>query len=179
MEKLILSIPFYATNSHDEFVARATSVNGFETGPYPEGFNLDGKLDCIIGFKEFEKLQRVSKDEYSSIIILFRAITRNTVVNHLIIGFYETDYLNPKEIAPGVYKINGTNAHFVSTNDSINVSDQIIAYNLQNKILRSNSQNHPEYSQWLTNWYNEIISKENKFEHYKQYCLDLRQKTIS
>ncbi|HEX13509.1 MAG: hypothetical protein ACPLW6_07265 [Desulfurella sp.] len=179
MEKLILSIPFFAANSHGEFVARATSANGFESGPYPEGFNLDGKLDCIVGFNEFEKLQRISKDDYQHIIILFRAIVHNDQVKHLIIGFYETDKLDLKEIAPGKYQITAQKAHFVTTNESVDVSDKIIAYNLQNKILRSNSQNHPEYAVWLNDWYNNISSKENKFFQYKDYCLQLRQKSLT
>jgi hypothetical protein len=179
MEKLILSIPFFAASSHDEFAARITKANGFEYGPYPEGFNLDGKLDCIVGFKEFEKLQRVSKNEHSPIIILFRAIISNEQVKHLIIGFYEADTLDLKEIAPGKYQITAQKAHFVPTNDAVDVSDKIIAYNLQNKILRSNSQNHPEYAQWLKEWFEAISSKENKFSQYKEYCLQLRQKSLS
>ncbi len=179
MEKLILSIPFLATNSHDEFVARATSVNDFDYGPYPEGFNLDGKLDCIVGFKEFEKLKRIPIANNQNIIILLRAIVSNEKTKHLIIGFYETDKLDIKEIAPGRYQISAMMAHFVSKNDSIDVSDKIIAYNLQNKILRSNSQNHPEYSTWLNEWYNTISSKENKFSQYKEYCLKLRQQSFT
>ncbi len=179
MEKLILSIPFYATSPSDEFIAKLTSVDGFECGPYPEGFNLNGSLDCIVGFKEFEKLQRISKEENQNVVILFRAITHNAQVKHLIIGFYETNTLDLKEIAPGKYQITGQLAHFVSTNDSLDVSDKIIAYNLQDKILRSNSQNHPEYAQWLKEWYNTIAQKENKFSQYKDYCLQLRHKSLT
>lgn len=179
MEKLILSIPFFAASSNGEFAVRITKPNGFEYGPYPEGFNLDGKLDCIVGFKEFEKLQRVSKNEHTPIIILFRAIINNEQAKHLIIGFYETDILDLKEIAPGKYKITGQKAHFVKTNDAIDVSDKIIAYNLQNKILRSNSENHPEYAQWLKEWFEIISSKENKLPQYKEYCLQSRQKSLS
>jgi len=179
MEKLILSIPFYATSSSDEFIAKLTSTDGFECGPYPEGFNLDGSLDCIVGFNEFEKLQRISKEINQDVVILFRAITHNADVKHIIIGFYETNNLNLKEIAPGKYLLTAQKAHFVSTNDAIDVSNKIIPYNLQNKILRSNSQNHPEYALWLKEWYDILAQKENKFYQYKDYCIKLRQNQLS
>lgn len=180
MEKLILSIPFYAeTFNKDDFIARSISTNSFDIGPYPEGYNLNNNLDCLIGFREFEKIQKISKDNSSPVTILFRAIVHNSQTKHLIIGLYNASEMDIREIAPGIYNLVGENAHFVSANDSVDVSEKIIAYNLQNKVLRNNSTNHPEYKLWLENWEAELLSRENKFEQYKNYCIQLRQKLLA
>ncbi len=148
----------------------------YENGPYLEGFNLDNKMDYVFYFKEVEKI--LEKREYDKIYILFRAIFKpyQKETQHLTIGYYLVNNTQGIEIAPGVYSITGVEGHFVDYKDSFDITDTIVGYNLQDSIMKSNSENHPEYKDMISDWFEHIKTKENKLEEYIQRSKVLRAK---
>ncbi len=191
METLTICVPFFALPGMDE---KCDSIVGnqnlivrdilglnplrkgeYENGPYLEGFNADGKLDYVFYFEEVGKI--LEKKFFDEIYILFRAIYKpyKKSTQHIVIGYYKVDNTQGVEIAPGVYAITGTEAYFVEYKDSLDITDIIVGYNLQDSIMKSNSQNHPEYKDWVNSWLEHIKSKENKLEEYKERSVLLRK----
>ncbi|WP_022670561.1 hypothetical protein [Hippea alviniae] len=190
METLTICVPFFALpglkEECNEVVGNQNLIlrdilglnplrkGEYENGPYLEGFNADGKLDYVFYFEEVEKI--LEKQLYDQIYILFRAIYKpyQKDVQHIVVGYYKVENTQGVEIAPGVYSITGTEAYFVDYNDTLDITDIIVGYNLQDSIMKSNSQNHPEYKDWVNSWLEHIKSKENKLEEYKERSLKLR-----
>ncbi len=192
METLTICVPFFALpglpKECDALVGNQNLIlrdilglnplkkGEYENGPYLEGFNVDGKLDYVFYFEEVEKI--VEKKEYDKIYVLFRAIYKpyEKDTQHLIIGYYTVENTKGVEIIPGVYSITGTSAHFVDYNDAFDITDTIVGYNLQDSIMKSNSENHPEYKDMINDWFNHISTKENKIEDYIERSKQLRAK---
>ena len=191
METLTICVPFFAlpglSSNCDSIVGNQNLIvrdilglnplrkGEYENGPYLEGFNADGKLDYVFYFDEVEKI--LEKKAYDEINILFRAIFKpyQKSTQHIVIGYYTVKNTQGVEIAPGVYAIQGTQAYFVDYNDSLDITDIIVGYNLQDSIMKSNSANHPEYKEWIENWLNHIKSKENKIDEYIERSKLLRE----
>ncbi len=191
METLTICVPFFAlpgmSEKCDPIVGNQNLIvrdilglnplrkGEYENGPYLEGFNADGKLDYIFYFEEVEKI--LEKKFFDEIYILFRAIYKpyKKETRHIVIGYYKVDNTQGLEIAPGVYAITGTEAYFVDYRDSLDITDIIVGYNLQDSIMKSNSQNHPEYKDWVNSWLEHIKSKENKVNEYIERSKLLRQ----
>jgi hypothetical protein len=192
METLTICVPFFAlpglANDCDSLVGNQNLIlrdilglnplkkGDYENGPYLEGFNVDGKLDYVFYFEEVEKI--VEKKEYDKIYILFRAIYKpyNKETQHLVVGHYVVENTEGVEIAPGVYAITGTDAHFVDYNDAFDITETIVGYNLQDSIMKSNSENHPEYKDMVNNWFEHIKTKENRLDEYIERSRLLRAK---
>ncbi len=192
METLTICVPFFALpglpSSCDSLVGNQDLVlrdilslnplkkGDYENGPYLEGFNADNKFDYVFYFEEVEKI--LEKKEYDKIYILFRAIYKpyNKETQHLIIGYYTVEETQGVEIAPGVYSISGQEAHFVGYKDAFDITDTIVGYNLQDSIMKSNSENHPEYKDMVNDWFEHIQTKDNKVEEYIERSLTLRAK---
>ncbi len=148
----------------------------YENGPYLEGFNADGKLDYVFYFEEVEKI--LEKKDYDTIYVLFRAIYKpyDKPTQHLAIGYYIVEDTRGVEIAPGVYSITGKEGHFVAYEDALDITETIVGYNLQDSIMKSNSENHPEYKEMLGGWLDHIKSKRNRIEDYIDRSRMLRAK---
>ncbi len=192
METLTICVPFFALpglpEECEELVGNQNLIlrdilglnplkkGEYENGPYLEGFNADGKLDYVFYFEEVEKI--LEKKEYDTIYVLFRAIYKpfNASTQHLAIGYYIVENTQGVEIAPGVYSITGTEGHFVEYKDALDITETIVGYNLQDSIMKSNSQNHPEYKEMLNTWLEHIKSKENKIDAYIERSRMLRAK---
>ncbi|AEA34072.1 hypothetical protein [Hippea maritima] len=190
METLTICVPFFALPGMKETCSDLVGDQNlilrdilglnplrkgeYENGPYLEGFNVDGKLDYVFYFEEVEKI--IEKQVYDQIYILFRAIYKpyQKETQHLVVGYYTVENTQGIEIAPGAYAITGTSAYFVDYKDALNITDIIVGYNLQDSIMKSNSQNHPEYKDWVNGWLEHIKSKENKLEAYIERSKKLR-----
>ncbi len=191
METLTICVPFFALPGMPEkcdsivgnqnlIVRDVLGLNPlkkgeYENGPYLEGFNADNKLDYVFYFEEVEKI--LEKKFFDEIYILFRAIYKpyQKDTQHLVVGYYKVDNTQGMEITPGVYAITGTEGYFVEYKDALDITDTIIGYNLQDSIMKSNSQNHPEYKDWVNSWLKHIKSKENKIDEYIERSKLLRQ----
>lgn len=194
METLTICVPFFAlpgfskkcdplTGNQNLILRDILGLNPFkkgeyENGPYLEGFNLNNNLDYIFYFKEVEKI--LEKKEYDKIYVLFRAIFKpyQNETQHLAIGYYVVENTQGVEIAPGIYSITGTFGHFVEYKDALDITDVIVGYNLQDSIMKSNSENHPEYKDMITEWLEHIKTKENKIGEYMERSKMLRAKRI-
>ncbi len=192
METLTICVPFFAlpglSNDCSSIVGNQNLIlrdilslnplkkGEYENGPYLEGFNADGKLDYVFYFEEVEKI--LEKKEYDKIYILFRAIYKpyQKDTQHLVVGYYVVENTQGMEIAPGVYSISGTDAHFVDYEDAFDISETIIGYNLQDSIMKSNSENHPEYKDMVNDWFEHIKNKDNKIDEYIERSKQLRAK---
>ncbi len=192
METLTICVPFFAlpglSKKCDPLVGNQNLIlrdilglnplrkGDYENGPYLEGFNLDNKMDYVFYFKEVEKI--LEKKEYDKIYILFRAIFKpyEQDTQHLTIGYYLVNNTQGYEIAPGVYSIEGVEGHFVDYKDAFDITDTIVGYNLQDSIMKSNSENHPEYKDMIADWFEHIRTKENKLNEYIQRSKFLRAK---
>ncbi len=192
METLTICVPFFAlpglSDACSPLVGNQNLIlrdilglnplkkGDYENGPYLEGFNLDDKMDYVFYFREVEKI--LEKKEYDKIYVLFRAIFKpyKKETQHLTIGYYLVDNTQGTEIAPGVYSITGIEGHFVDYEDAFDITDTIVGYNLQDSIMKSNSENHPEYKDMITEWFEHIRTKENKLEEYIQRSRILRAK---
>ncbi len=191
METLTICVPFFAlpgmSEKCDSIVGNQNLIvrdvlglnplkkGEYENGPYLEGFNADSKLDYVFYFEEVGKI--LEKKFFDEIYILFRAIYKpyQKDTQHLVVGYYKVDNTQGMEITPGVYAITGTEGYFVEYKDALNITDIIIGYNLQDSIMKSNSQNHPEYKDWVNSWLEHIKSKENKIDKYIERSKLLRQ----
>ncbi|WP_025270300.1 hypothetical protein [Hippea sp. KM1] len=190
METLTICVPFFAlpgmkpdcnelVGDQNLIVRDILGLNPlrkgeYENGPYLEGFNADGKLDYVFYFEEVEKI--IERKAYDQIYILFRAIYKpyQKETQHIVIGYYTVENTQGLEIAPGAYAITGTSAYFVDYSDALDITDIIVGYNLQDSIMKSNSQNHPEYKDWINSWLDHIKSKENKLQAYIERSQKLR-----
>ncbi len=190
MESLTICAPFFAlpgmkkecdsvVGNQDIILRDVLKLNPlrkgeYENGPYIEGFNLDNSLDYVFYFQEVEKL--VETRQYENIYILFRAIFKpyKQETQHLIVGYYSVKNTDALEIAPGAYSISGTKGHFVEYRDCLDVTDIITGFNLQDSIMKNNSENHPEYKDMIDSWFNAIDKKENKIEAFAERSKMLR-----
>ncbi len=180
MEPLLISSPFYPLPPFPEG-CRIVKENDIiirdilhcyprrkgeiENGPYLEGYMNDGQMDYLFYFEEISELIQ----KYATVYFLFRV----RYSRDLLIGYCKTDGKYCKEIKPGIYILPAQEAHF--TSQVIDITEITGVYNLENKIMKSNSINHPEYNDILKEWLEKLKKTKNEIDLFISKSKNLRQ----
>ncbi len=181
METLLISSPFYPLPPFPEGcrIVKGNSIivrdilhcyprrkGEIENGPYLEGYMNDDQIDYLFYFKEISELIQ----EYAAAYFLFRV---RYGYRDFLIGYCKTDGKNYKQIKPGVYILSAEEAHF--TSQAIDITEITGVYNLQDKIMKSNSINHPEYADLLQEWLEKLKMTKNEIDLFISKSKSLRQ----
>jgi len=181
METLLISSPFYPLPPFPEkckFVKENNIIvrdilhcypqrkGEMENGPYLEGYMNDGQLDYLFYFEEITEIIQ----KYNSAYFLFR-VRYN--YHDLLVGYCKAEGESCREIKSNIYLLSAKEAHF--TSQTIDMTKTTGVYNLQHKIMKSNSINHPEYDSLLREWLEKLKTTKNEIDKFIDKSKKLRQ----